>query len=216
MRDLASGFHHVMLGPNPRRFVTFRHPAKGLLLCWVVLPLGASQSPPTFAEPAYHPRSMQHFPGGVLWGGACTISRRIAQLAVMHVLKLQAECLRRIDNARADRLSRRLDSAGDQNLRLKPSIRAEFDTAGANCQPGCFGFFGPARSVVGQEALLAGQGLWAFRFRLHALAEEPAGVADLRCETCLATLNRRCLGLAVVATEGGATLHSMPLGGSGV
>jgi hypothetical protein len=49
-RDLASGFHHVKLQPDARRFMAFLHPATDKLQRWVALPLGASQSPPIFVE----------------------------------------------------------------------------------------------------------------------------------------------------------------------
>ncbi|KXZ42413.1 hypothetical protein GPECTOR_150g41 [Gonium pectorale] len=49
-RDLASGFHHVMLAPEARRLMAFHHPVSGALQRWVVLPFGASQSPPIFVE----------------------------------------------------------------------------------------------------------------------------------------------------------------------
>ncbi len=49
-RDLASGFHHVKLAPAARRYMAFRHPVTNDLQRWVVLPFGASQSPPIFVE----------------------------------------------------------------------------------------------------------------------------------------------------------------------
>ncbi len=49
-RDLASGFHHVKLAPAARRYMAFRHPVTNALQRWVVLPFGASQSPPIFVE----------------------------------------------------------------------------------------------------------------------------------------------------------------------
>ncbi|GFR50146.1 hypothetical protein Agub_g12305, partial [Astrephomene gubernaculifera] len=49
-RDLASGFHHIKCSPEARRYMAFRHPTTEAVLRWVVLPFGASQSPPIFVE----------------------------------------------------------------------------------------------------------------------------------------------------------------------
>ncbi|KXZ41045.1 hypothetical protein GPECTOR_907g163 [Gonium pectorale] len=49
-RDLASGFHHVKLCPEARRYMAFRHPVTNELQRYVALPFGASQSPPIFVE----------------------------------------------------------------------------------------------------------------------------------------------------------------------
>ena len=47
-RDLASGFFHVKLEPEARRYMAYRHPRTGALQRFVVLPFGASQSPAIF------------------------------------------------------------------------------------------------------------------------------------------------------------------------
>lgn len=47
-RDLASGFFHVKLAPEARRYVAYRHPRTGALQRFAVLPFGASQSPAIF------------------------------------------------------------------------------------------------------------------------------------------------------------------------
>ena len=49
-RDLKSGFHHVVLAPESRRFMGFRHPSTGQIGRWVVLPFGAAQSPAIFCQ----------------------------------------------------------------------------------------------------------------------------------------------------------------------
>ncbi len=50
------------------------------------------------------------------------INRQIAEFAVRHGFELRAEHISGTDNVRADSLSRRLASAKDQQLRLKPSV----------------------------------------------------------------------------------------------
>lgn len=69
-RDLASGFHHVKLRPSARRFVAFRHPTTNALQRFVVLPFGASQSPPIFVE---------------LTSAACSIFQSECDLRGLHV-----------------------------------------------------------------------------------------------------------------------------------
>ena len=104
------------------------------------------------------------------------IARQIAALAIQFGFEVRAEHIRGVDNGRADRLSRQLSSARDQNLQLKPSIFRELcgggryspsvdcccDPRGSNAQPGCRSFFSAVNSVLGREADLAGQVLWAF------------------------------------------------------
>ncbi|PNH10171.1 hypothetical protein TSOC_003112 [Tetrabaena socialis] len=105
------------------------------------------------------------------------ICRQIALLAVHHGFEVRAEHIRGVDNVRADRLSRHLEAARHQQLRLRPGVFARLcpagtsyapivdcccDDAGSNAQAGCREFFSPARSVVGQAAALAGKVLWAF------------------------------------------------------
>lgn len=47
-RDLLNGFFHLVLAPEARRHMAFRHPGTGLLARWVVLPQGTKQSPALF------------------------------------------------------------------------------------------------------------------------------------------------------------------------
>ena len=47
-RDLQNGFFHVVLCPEARRHMAFRHPVTGSLMRWVVLPQGTKQSPAIF------------------------------------------------------------------------------------------------------------------------------------------------------------------------
>jgi hypothetical protein len=95
---------------------------------------------------------------------------------VQHGFELRAEHIRGAENVRADRLSRHLEAARDQQLRLRPAIFRSLcdntpytpqvdccsDDHGKNVQPGCREFFSPARSVIGQAAALVGKLLWAF------------------------------------------------------
>ncbi|PNW87593.1 hypothetical protein CHLRE_02g141286v5 [Chlamydomonas reinhardtii] len=92
--------------------------------------------------------------------------------------EVRAEHIAGVVNTRADRLSRQLAQARDQNLRLKPAVFRSLvttdggqyrptvdccaDVLGLNAQPGCAEFFSPERSVLGQEQRLAGKVLWAF------------------------------------------------------
>ena len=104
------------------------------------------------------------------------IARQIAALAIQFGFEIRAEHIRGVENGRADRLSRQLSSARDQNLQLKASIFRELcrgegfspsvdcccDPRGSNAQPGCGVFFSAVNSVLGKEAELAGRVLWAF------------------------------------------------------
>lgn len=47
-RDLLNGFFHIILAPDARRHMAFRHPVTGRLARWVVLPQGTKQSPSIF------------------------------------------------------------------------------------------------------------------------------------------------------------------------
>lgn len=47
-RDLANGFFHIVLAPEARRHMCFRHPTTRRLGRWVVLPQGTKQSPAIF------------------------------------------------------------------------------------------------------------------------------------------------------------------------
>jgi hypothetical protein len=105
-----------------------------------------------------------------------SISRQIAELAVQHGFEIRAEHIAGADNVRADRLSRQLSAARDQNLRLKPRVFTSLvgdgqyrptvdcccDVLGLNAQPGCLVTYSPERSVLGRAADLAGKVLWAF------------------------------------------------------
>lgn len=105
------------------------------------------------------------------------ICREIALLAVRHGFTLRAEHLPGAENARADRLSRRLSEARQSRLQLRadafrrlcplgsryaPSVDCCCDARGQNRQPGCTEWFSADRSVLGQAASLAGRVLWAF------------------------------------------------------
>jgi hypothetical protein len=47
-RDLLNGFFHIILAPDARRHMAFKHPVTGRLARWVVLPQGTKQSPSIF------------------------------------------------------------------------------------------------------------------------------------------------------------------------
>lgn len=47
-RDLLNCFFHIILAPDARRHMAFRHPVTGRLARWVVLPQGTKQSPSLF------------------------------------------------------------------------------------------------------------------------------------------------------------------------
>lgn len=47
-RDLLNGFFHLVLAPEARKHMAFRHPVSGALARWVVLPQGTKQSPALF------------------------------------------------------------------------------------------------------------------------------------------------------------------------
>jgi hypothetical protein len=49
-RDLDNGFFHVVLHPDARKYMAFRHPVSGRLGRWVVLPQGTKQSPSLFCS----------------------------------------------------------------------------------------------------------------------------------------------------------------------
>lgn len=107
-----------------------------------------------------------------------SLCRQLAELAIRAGFELRAEHIAGVENVRADRLSRQLAQARDQNLRLKPSVfrravsgcQGKYqpavdccaDVLGLNAQPGCTEFFSPERSVLGQQQQLAGKVLWAF------------------------------------------------------
>jgi ribonuclease HI len=107
-----------------------------------------------------------------------SLCRQLAELAISAGFELRAEHIAGVENVRADRLSRQLAQARDQNLRLKPAIFRSLvggsggryrptvdccaDALGINAQPGCTEFYSPERSVVGQQQQLAGKVLWAF------------------------------------------------------
>eukprot|EP00198_Chlamydomonas_reinhardtii_P001834 XP_001691170.1 predicted protein [Chlamydomonas reinhardtii] len=107
-----------------------------------------------------------------------SLCRQLAELAMQAGFEVRAEHIAGVANTRADRLSRQLAQARDQNLRLKPAVFRSLvttdggqyrptvdccaDVLGLNAQPGCAEFFSPERSVLGQEQRLAGKVLWAF------------------------------------------------------
>jgi hypothetical protein len=49
-RDLLNGFFHLVLTPEARRYMAFRHPVTQKLARWVVLPQGTKQSPAFFCD----------------------------------------------------------------------------------------------------------------------------------------------------------------------
>lgn len=49
-RDLLNGFFHLVLAPDARRHMAFKHPVTNKLARWVVLPQGTKQSPALFCE----------------------------------------------------------------------------------------------------------------------------------------------------------------------
>ena len=107
-----------------------------------------------------------------------SLCRQLAEVAIRGGFEVRAEHIAGADNVRADRLSRQLAQARDQNLRIKPAVFRHLvttpdgayvptvdccaDVLGLNVQPGCSEFFSPERSVLGQQQQLAGKVLWAF------------------------------------------------------
>jgi len=49
-RDLLNGFFHLVLAPEARRYMAFKHPVTNKLARWIVLPQGTKQSPALFCE----------------------------------------------------------------------------------------------------------------------------------------------------------------------
>ncbi|PNH00721.1 Enzymatic polyprotein [Tetrabaena socialis] len=128
-----------------------------------------------------------------------SISQQLAELSIQHGFELRSEHIAGVENVRADRLSRQLSSAREQNLPLKscvfrqlvgsgpyqPSVDCCCDVHGQNAQPGCSIFFSAERSVVGQAAALAGKVLWAFppQDLVGAVLDEIAAAARLDSRT---------------------------------
>jgi hypothetical protein len=61
----ARSGHHVKLSTGPRRCMAFHHPVRERLQRYVVLPFGASQSPPLFVELTGPARNRRSAIGGV-------------------------------------------------------------------------------------------------------------------------------------------------------
>ncbi|PNW87911.1 hypothetical protein CHLRE_01g006766v5 [Chlamydomonas reinhardtii] len=121
------------------------------------------------------------------------LMRQVAALALQHDFQLRALHIAGVDNGRADRLSRQLAAAEEQNLslvhsvyrqacrraRLEPEVDCCCDVLGLNRQPGCHTFFSPAASVLDHAEQLAGRAVWAFP--PHSIAGEVLGLlAGLR------------------------------------
>ena len=121
------------------------------------------------------------------------LMRQVAELALQYQFELRALHVAGVDNGHADRLSRRLGKAADQNLCLRHSIYRQIchseqlqpgvdcccDPAGRSRQPGCSVYFSAADSVLAHGSALTGRVLWAFP--PHSIIGEVLGLlAGLR------------------------------------
>ncbi|PNW83443.1 hypothetical protein CHLRE_05g243351v5 [Chlamydomonas reinhardtii] len=104
------------------------------------------------------------------------LMRQVAELALSYRFEVRALHIAGVDNGRADRLSRRLDTATEQNYvllhalyraackaaQLQPEVDGCCDVRGLNRQPGCGSYYSAAASVLEQADALAGRTVWAF------------------------------------------------------